>query len=123
MRPRTRPSCAHSSLNGSVGNYCSFPATKSAAWLTLVVGIVDDVVGVDGCTCSCVAAICANGCGDERFVAPRAAHHGRVQIGVGVSTATDARQAAVEAATHARDELAGAAPSLAVLFASRSHAD
>ena len=35
----------------------------------------------------------------------------------------DARQAAVEAAAHARDELAGAAPSLAVLLGSRSHAD
>jgi small ligand-binding sensory domain FIST len=46
-----------------------------------------------------------------------------VRIGVGVSTAPDARQAAVEAAAHARDELAGAAPSLAVLFGSRSHID
>ena len=46
-----------------------------------------------------------------------------MQIGVGVSTAPDARRAAAEAATHARDELAGAAPSLAVLFGSRSHAD
>jgi small ligand-binding sensory domain FIST len=46
-----------------------------------------------------------------------------VRIGVGVSTAPDARQAAVEAAVHARDELAGATPSLAVLFGSRSHAD
>jgi small ligand-binding sensory domain FIST len=55
------------------------------------------------------------------FVAARAGHHGRVRIGVGVSTAFDARQAAVEAAAHARDELAGEAPSLAVLFASRSH--
>ncbi len=35
----------------------------------------------------------------------------------------DARQAAVQAATHARDELAGEAPSLAVLLASRSHTD
>ncbi|HME76802.1 MAG TPA: hypothetical protein VKI00_14475, partial [Mycobacterium sp.] len=42
-----------------------------------------------------------------------------MRVGVGVSTAPDARQAAVEAAAHARDELAGAAPSLAVLFASR----
>jgi small ligand-binding sensory domain FIST len=46
-----------------------------------------------------------------------------VRIGVGVSSATDARQAAVEAAAHARDELAGAAPSLAVLLGSRSHTD
>jgi small ligand-binding sensory domain FIST len=46
-----------------------------------------------------------------------------VRIGVGVSTAPDARQAAVEAAAHARDELAGAAPSLAVLLGSRSHTD
>jgi small ligand-binding sensory domain FIST len=42
---------------------------------------------------------------------------------VGVSTAPDARKAAVEATTHARDELAGEAPSLAVLLASRSHTD
>jgi small ligand-binding sensory domain FIST len=40
-----------------------------------------------------------------------------------VSTAADARQAAVAAATHARDQLAGAAPSLAVLLGSRSHTD
>ena len=46
-----------------------------------------------------------------------------MRIGVGVSTAPDARQAAVEAAAHARDELAGAAPSLAVLLGSRSHTD
>jgi small ligand-binding sensory domain FIST len=46
-----------------------------------------------------------------------------VRIGVGVSTAPDARQAAVEAAAHARDELAGAAPSLAVLLGSRAHTD
>ena len=52
-----------------------------------------------------------------------AAHHGSVRIGVGVSTARDARQAAVGAAAHARDELAGEAPSLAVLLASRSHTD
>jgi small ligand-binding sensory domain FIST len=51
------------------------------------------------------------------------AHHGCVRIGVGVSTAPDARQAAVAAAAHARDELAGEAPSLAVLLASRSHTD
>ncbi|OMC19064.1 FIST N-terminal domain-containing protein [Mycobacterium sp. SP-6446] len=44
-------------------------------------------------------------------------------IGVGVSTAPDARRAAVEAAAHARGKLAGEAPSLAVLFASRSHTD
>jgi small ligand-binding sensory domain FIST len=46
-----------------------------------------------------------------------------VRIGVGVSTAPDAWQAAVEAAAHARDELAGEAPSLAVLLGSRSHTD
>ncbi|HUE31493.1 MAG TPA: FIST N-terminal domain-containing protein [Mycobacterium sp.] len=46
-----------------------------------------------------------------------------MRIGVGVSTAPDARQAAVEAAAHARDELAGEAPSLAVLLGSRSHTD
>jgi small ligand-binding sensory domain FIST len=40
---------------------------------------------------------------------------------VGVSTAPDALQAAVEATKHACDELAGEAPSLAVLLASRSH--
>jgi small ligand-binding sensory domain FIST len=44
-------------------------------------------------------------------------------IGVGGSTAADARRAATEAAAHARDELAGQAPSLAVLLASRSHTD
>ena len=46
-----------------------------------------------------------------------------MRIGVGVSTARDARRAAVRAAAHARDELAGEAPSLAVLFGSRSHTD
>jgi small ligand-binding sensory domain FIST len=46
-----------------------------------------------------------------------------VRIGVGVSTAPDARKAAVEAAEHARDELAGEAPSLSVLLASRSHTE
>ncbi|HVQ98827.1 MAG TPA: FIST N-terminal domain-containing protein [Mycobacterium sp.] len=46
-----------------------------------------------------------------------------MRIGVGVSTVPDARQAAVEAAAHAREELAGEAPSLAVLLASRAHAD
>jgi small ligand-binding sensory domain FIST len=46
-----------------------------------------------------------------------------MRVGVGVSTAPDARQAAAEAAAQARDELAGEAPSLAVLFGSRSHAD
>ena len=46
-----------------------------------------------------------------------------MRIGVGVSTAPDAGQAAVEAAAHARDELAGEAPSLAVLLGSRSHTD
>ena len=40
-----------------------------------------------------------------------------------MSTAPDARKAAVEAAAHARDELADEAPALAVLLASRSHAD
>ncbi len=66
-----------------------------------------------------------NDCGARRVatIGPRAAHHGRVRIAVGVSTAPDARQAAGEAAAHARDELAGEAPSLAVLLASRSHAD
>jgi len=57
------------------------------------------------------------------LVAPGAEHHGRVRIGVGVSTAPDAQQAAVEAAAQARDQLAGDAPSLAVLFGSRSHTD
>jgi small ligand-binding sensory domain FIST len=46
-----------------------------------------------------------------------------VRIGVGVSTAPDARKAAAEAAAHARDELAGEAPSLAVLLGSRSHTE
>jgi small ligand-binding sensory domain FIST len=46
-----------------------------------------------------------------------------VRIGVGVSTAPDASKAAVEAAEHARDELAGEAPSLAVLLGSRPHTD
>ncbi|HET7668029.1 MAG TPA: FIST N-terminal domain-containing protein [Mycobacterium sp.] len=46
-----------------------------------------------------------------------------MRIGVGVSTAPDARKAAVEAAEHARDELAGAAPSLAVVLGSRPHAE
>jgi small ligand-binding sensory domain FIST len=46
-----------------------------------------------------------------------------MRIGVGVSTAPDARQAAVAAAAHARDELAGDAPSLAVLLGSRAHTD
>ncbi|WP_234717482.1 hypothetical protein, partial [Mycobacterium tuberculosis] len=36
-----------------------------------------------------------------------------MRIGVGVCTTPDARQAAVEAAGQARDELAGEAPSLA----------
>ena len=40
-----------------------------------------------------------------------------------MSTAPDARKAAVEAAAHARDELADEVPALAVLLASRSHAD
>lgn len=51
-----------------------------------------------------------------------AAHHGRVRIGVGVSTAPDARQAAVEAAEQACGELAGEVPSLAVLLGSPSRA-
>ena len=42
---------------------------------------------------------------------------------MGVSTAPDAGKAAVEAATHARDELAGEAPSLAVLLVSRPHTE
>jgi small ligand-binding sensory domain FIST len=46
-----------------------------------------------------------------------------VRIGVGVSTAPDARKAAVEAAEHARDELAGEAPSLGVLLGSRAHTE
>lgn len=46
-----------------------------------------------------------------------------MRIGVGVSTAPDARKAAVEAAEHARDELAGEAPSLAVLLGSRPHTE
>ncbi|MBV9321848.1 MAG: hypothetical protein JO106_18400, partial [Mycobacterium sp.] len=46
-----------------------------------------------------------------------------MRIVVGVSTAPDARQAAVEAAAQARDGLAGEAPSLAVLLGSRSHTD
>lgn len=46
-----------------------------------------------------------------------------MRIGVGVSTAPDARQAAAEAAARACDELAGEAPSLAVLLASRSHTE
>src|SRR5262245_43958723 len=50
-----------------------------------------------------------------------AAHDGTVRIGVGVSTAPDASKAAVEATEHARDELAGEAPSLAVLLGSRPH--
>jgi small ligand-binding sensory domain FIST len=40
-----------------------------------------------------------------------------------MSTAPDARQAAVGAAAHARHELAGAAPSLAVLIGSRAHTE
>jgi small ligand-binding sensory domain FIST len=52
-----------------------------------------------------------------------AAHDGSVRIGVGVSTAPDAWKAAVEATEHARDELAGEAPSLAVLLGSRPHTE
>ena len=63
----------------------------------------------------------AIGCGLERFVGQQAAHHGNVRIGVGVSTARDAQEAAVVATEHARSELAGEAPSLAVLIGSRSH--
>jgi small ligand-binding sensory domain FIST len=44
-----------------------------------------------------------------------------VRIGVGVSTAPDARQAAAQAAEQACAELAGEAPSLAVLFGSPPH--
>ncbi len=44
-----------------------------------------------------------------------------MRIGVGVSTARDAQEAAVVATEHARSELAGEAPSLAVLIGSRSH--
>jgi small ligand-binding sensory domain FIST len=50
-------------------------------------------------------------------------HHGSVRIGVGVSTVPDAQKAAVEAAEHARDALAGEAPSLAVLLGSRAHTE
>ncbi|MFR9751501.1 FIST N-terminal domain-containing protein [Nocardia sp. 004] len=46
-----------------------------------------------------------------------------MQIGVGLSTAQEAWQAGAEAAAHARDQLAGEALSLAVLFASRAHSD
>ncbi|MFI2471997.1 FIST N-terminal domain-containing protein [Nocardia xishanensis] len=46
-----------------------------------------------------------------------------MQIAVGLSTAPDSRHAGVEAATRARDQLAGASPSLAVLLASRGHAN
>ncbi|KZS57516.1 FIST signal transduction protein [Mycobacterium ostraviense] len=46
-----------------------------------------------------------------------------MRIGVGFSTAPDARKAAVAAATQACDELADDAPSLAVLLGSRSHSD
>ena len=46
-----------------------------------------------------------------------------MRIGVGVSTAREARQAAVGATAQACDELAGEVPSLAVLLASRSHTD
>jgi small ligand-binding sensory domain FIST len=46
-----------------------------------------------------------------------------VRIGVGVSTAPDARKAAVEATEQARDELAREVPSLAVLLGSRSHTE
>ncbi|WP_102142757.1 FIST signal transduction protein [Mycobacterium hubeiense] len=46
-----------------------------------------------------------------------------MRIGVGVSTADDARHAAITAAADACDALAGEPPSLAVLFASRPHAD
>ncbi|MGW5152835.1 FIST signal transduction protein [Rhodococcus koreensis] len=44
-----------------------------------------------------------------------------MRIGVGLSTASGAREAAVEAAAQARDQLAGGVPALAVLLASRAH--
>ncbi|BDT95043.1 MULTISPECIES: FIST signal transduction protein [Nocardia] len=46
-----------------------------------------------------------------------------MRIGVGLSTAPEARRAGMEAAAFARDQLAGEAPSLAVLLASRAHTD
>jgi small ligand-binding sensory domain FIST len=45
----------------------------------------------------------------------------RVRIGAGVSTEADARDGAVEAATAAREALAGAPADLAVVFASGAH--
>jgi small ligand-binding sensory domain FIST len=59
----------------------------------------------------------------ERALGGASAHHGSVRIGVGVSTAREAGQAAADATAHARDELAGEAPSLAVLLVSRPHTD
>ncbi|WP_280413018.1 FIST signal transduction protein [Nocardia asiatica] len=46
-----------------------------------------------------------------------------MRIGVGLSTALGARQAGMEATAIAREQLAGEAPSLAVLLASRAHTD
>ncbi|MFE9322960.1 FIST N-terminal domain-containing protein [Nocardia sp. NPDC052278] len=46
-----------------------------------------------------------------------------MRIGVGLSTAPGAWQAGAEAAAHARDQIAGETPSLAVLLASRAHTD
>ncbi|WP_433733220.1 FIST signal transduction protein [Nocardia sp. CA-129566] len=46
-----------------------------------------------------------------------------MRIGVGLSTAPRARQAGVEAAAIAREQIAGESPSLAVLLASRAHTD
>ncbi|WP_431954325.1 FIST signal transduction protein [Nocardia lijiangensis] len=46
-----------------------------------------------------------------------------MRIAVGLSTAPDARDAGAEAAMRARDQLAGASPSIAVLLASRAHSD
>ncbi|WP_406277618.1 FIST C-terminal domain-containing protein [Nocardia sp. NBC_00881] len=46
-----------------------------------------------------------------------------MRIGVGLSTAPEARKAGMEAAAHARDQLAGETLSLAVLLTSRAHTD
>ncbi|MCP2279037.1 Small ligand-binding sensory domain FIST [Nocardia amikacinitolerans] len=46
-----------------------------------------------------------------------------MRIAVGLSTAPDAKDAGAEAALRARERLADASPSLAVLLASRAHAD
>lgn len=50
-------------------------------------------------------------------------HYGEVRIGVGLSTAPDARRAADEAASTAAEALGGSEPSLAVLLTSPHHAD